>query len=83
MVSEIPLGSRTVRAGDAVRVLPSRKGRRDGFVGTFREAKLDDAGNLVHVEVIGGPIGRPVAFRALRPERIVAASAARAEARKR
>lgn len=80
-MTEIRLGRNFIRPGDTVRVLPSRPGRRDGFLATVREIVVDDSGSVKHVEVMGGPNGRPRAFHALRLERI--ARVAQTKARER
>lgn len=64
------MGRNFVRVGDVVRVLPSKPGKRDGFLATVREIACDEAGEVRHVEVYGAPTGRPVAFHALRLDRI-------------
>lgn len=78
-LEETLVGERSVvvRAGDVVRVLPSRPYKRDGFDATVRAiVQLDDG--QVEVTVVGAPVGRPKAHRTFRPDRLRAAKAARA-----
>ena len=50
---EVQVGGRNkVRIGDTVKVKPSRKGKRDGFLA--RVTNLYRVGEEVHVEVFGG-----------------------------
>lgn len=80
-VDELRMGRNFVRVGDTVRVLPSRPGKRDGFLATLRAIVTDDAGAVRHLEVYGAPTGRPVAFHALRLERVRRVSQTRHPAR--
>ncbi len=52
--------------GDFVRVGPSRKGKRDGFVGKVIDVELDDAGAVHAVHVLDADRKH----RFLRPERV-------------
>lgn len=72
-LDETPVGERgdVVRVGDPVRVLPSRPYKRDGFDAEIRSiAELD--GGDIEVTVVGGPTGRPKAFRTFPPTRLAA-----------
>lgn len=68
-VQTIRIGRHTVTAGDRLRVAPSSPRRRDGFVGTFRSARVE-GDTLIEITVAGAPTGRPRALRTFRPERI-------------
>lgn len=69
LVSEFKVNGRTVRAGDIVKISPSRPGKKDGFEGKVRGADLRD-GTIISIEVTGAPRGRPPAARSVRPERV-------------
>jgi hypothetical protein len=58
-----------IRIGDVVKVAPSRKGKRDGFLGTVRKIHVADPAD-VSLEVFGGPAGKAPAIRTIRLERI-------------
>lgn len=65
-LAEVRLGGRNfLRPGDPVRVLPSRRGRRDGYVATVRSIR--DTRDGVEVEVVGGPQRN---FRTFRLDRL-------------
>lgn len=65
-----PEGARNfIRVGDVVKVLPSSPGKSDGFEARVREIAVDEAGEVRHLEVIGGSRGK-VAVRFIKPERI-------------
>lgn len=59
----------TYAVGDAVRVLPSRPYKRDGYPATVVHVECDDEGAVRWVEVVGDPRGFR---RSYHPERIVA-----------
>lgn len=65
-VDEIRQGRNWIRKGDTVRVLPSKPGKRDGFLATFHYAASDGT----YAEVFGGPAGRCPATRTLPLDRI-------------
>lgn len=68
-VMEFKINGRTVKAGDFVKVAPSKPGKRDGFEARVRAGEFKgDA--LVSVEVAGAPGSRATAVRSIRPERI-------------
>ena len=69
-LGEIRLGRNFIREGDTVKVLPSRPGKRDGFVAKFLYATVNEDGSINYVEVLGAPTGRCPAWRSLPVERI-------------
>lgn len=69
----VKLGRRTIAAGDPIRVLPSKPGKRDGFVGTLRWVELGDDGDVELVVVRGAPSGRALQERYLRRDRVAPA----------
>lgn len=56
-VDEVRVGRNFIRVGDTVKVLPTKKGKRDGFIGTVTGIFTDDDGTVKYVEVNGDPRG--------------------------
>ncbi len=73
-VPEYRKGRNFIRVGDAVKVTPSRKGKKDGFLGTVRAIHAAAVGpsgpQVVRVDVFGGPGKRVPALRSLTPDRL-------------
>lgn len=68
MVETFKLGRFTINKGDAVAVLPSKPGKKDGFGAIVSGARLNDDGTLKEVFVYGGR--KNPASRAFTPERL-------------
>lgn len=68
-VQAFRIGRHKVEAGHLLRVLPSRPGKRDGFVGKVRSARVE-GDVVVEVTVVGAPAGRPAAHRTFTPARL-------------
>lgn len=68
-LSEIRHGRNFIRAGDLVRVKPSRQGRHDGFLARFRFAREDRGGLYYELHELDSR-GRYQACRSIRPERV-------------
>lgn len=69
-VERFQLGSRWVEKGHVVNVLPSAKGKHDGFEAKVIYAVTDDEGNVREVTVHGARGKKAPATRTLRPERL-------------
>lgn len=72
-IHEVRHGRNFIRCGDFVRVLPSESGRRDGFRARFLYADSDKGGLYYALQELATMKGKPehVAFRFMRPERVV------------